>query len=172
LQEESFQFGKGTRKHALRCAAGPFKLTGIPDIIFGEGTLSTLPDALGKYGNSALLVLGSRSFQASAHREKLQAELDAKGISYLVTNMGSEPTTGMIDGAAAQYREAEIDVLVSIGGGSVIDAGKALSAMLTVEDSVVNYLEGVDHGRDRQRSNKERRDLPAGHRRVQEIPAA
>jgi len=120
-----------------------FDLSGVPDICFGPGTMSILPDRIRKYGKNVLLVLGSGSFQASQHWENLQKGLKGKEIRYHISNMGSEPTPGMVDGATEQYREAGIDVIVSIGGGSVIDAGKAISAMLTNTDSVTSYLEGV-----------------------------
>ncbi len=120
-----------------------FELTGVPDICFGPGTVSILPERIRKYGNNALLVLGSQSFQGSPYWDSLQKELKENNIRFHTYNVDSEPTPRIVDAAVEMYRDAGIDVLVSIGGGSVIDAGKAISAMLTVKDPVINYLEGV-----------------------------
>ncbi len=55
----------------------------------------------------------------------------------------SEPSPPVIDNAVSRFREKCIDVVVAVGGGSVIDAGKAISAMLPSGEPVVDYLEGV-----------------------------
>ncbi|MBA7532352.1 Long-chain-alcohol dehydrogenase 1 [subsurface metagenome] len=48
-----------------------------------------------------------------------------------------------MDEIAANFRSKNIDLIIGIGGGSVTDAGKAISAMIPKDDSIKNYLEGV-----------------------------
>jgi alcohol dehydrogenase class IV len=55
----------------------------------------------------------------------------------------SEPSPEMIDNASEKLKNVQIDSVVSIGGGSVMDAGKAISAMMYKTGSVREYLEGV-----------------------------
>ena len=49
----------------------------------------------------------------------------------------------MIDTVSEKFRNEAVDAVVAIGGGSVLDAGKAISAMMKMEGSVKEYLEGV-----------------------------
>ncbi|MBU0971522.1 MAG: iron-containing alcohol dehydrogenase [Proteobacteria bacterium] len=55
----------------------------------------------------------------------------------------SEPSPGIIDEIVRTYQNKQIHVVVAIGGGSVMDTGKAVSAMLTQKEPVSTYLEGV-----------------------------
>ena len=64
-------------------------------------------------------------------------------ISFSSISVYGEPTPRFVDEAVNNFRNHNIDVIVGIGGGSVIDTGKAISAMLTKKDSIKNYLEGV-----------------------------
>jgi len=57
--------------------------------------------------------------------------------------IGQEPTPFMIDDVVTKYQNYKIDVVVAVGGGSVLDAGKAISAMWPLNESVMEYLEGV-----------------------------
>lgn len=121
----------------------PFSFSKLPEIHFGLGTFSKLPDKIKRFGDNALLVLGNRSFQNSNHWNKLQNLLKEKNICFLIVNVNNEPTSEFIDDTISLYRNNNIDVIVSIGGGSVLDAGKAISAMFFKEKTIVNYLEGV-----------------------------
>jgi alcohol dehydrogenase class IV len=124
---------------------GAFTFSGLPEIHFGPASVSRLPGLISRYGNTVLLVFGDQSFQNSTSWAKLQDELKKNIIDYHIINICHEPTPKMIDQATNLYRTENIDAVVSIGGGSVLDAGKAISAMLTKNDSVVNYLEEIGH---------------------------
>jgi len=125
--------------------AEPYTLSRIPGVYFGAGTFSLLPGLIKPYGENALLVLGNRSFRDSKYREMLQEGLVKDGIRFFIAHINHEPTPQLIDNETALYRKKYIEVVVSIGGGSVLDAGKAISAMLTREDSIINYLEDVGY---------------------------
>jgi len=57
--------------------------------------------------------------------------------------ISGEPSPEVIDTVSMKFRNESADAVVAIGGGSVLDAGKAISAMLSVPGSVKEYLEGV-----------------------------
>jgi len=49
----------------------------------------------------------------------------------------------LIDEIVSQFRSSNIDVVIAIGGGSALDAGKAIAGLLMIENSVMDFLEGV-----------------------------
>ena len=66
-----------------------------------------------------------------------------QNIKFQKVVVNSEPSPELVDETVQKYSAEKIDVVVSIGGGSVIDAGKAISAMLNTSGSVREYLEVV-----------------------------
>src|SRR5688572_10016913 len=121
----------------------PFVLAPSPVLHFGVGKFAILPDVIQKYGTSVLLITGTKSFSATTYYHRLLEELQKKAITVKIHHVNNEPTPGMIDGAVRDSVNLKPDVVVAIGGGSALDAGKAVAAMLPLNDSVKNYLEGV-----------------------------
>ena len=121
----------------------PFHFARLPQIYFGSGKLSDLPGIAGRYGTSCLLVTGEKSFINSRHAESLFGQFGKNNIQVHHTRVKSEPSPEVVDETVRKYSDEKIDVVISIGGGSVIDAGKAISAMLGKTSSVVKYLEVV-----------------------------
>ena len=121
----------------------PFQFSGIPAIYFKPGKLSDLPSIIKKYGDTIVLVTGKSSFNRSPYAGKLFAEFETKGIRYHRINIPGEPSPAMIDQAVRNFNSGKADAVVAIGGGSVIDAGKAISAMINKTESVKVFLEGV-----------------------------
>ena len=120
-----------------------FKITATPNIIFGSGKLKNLPSIIESYGNSVLLITGKNSFLQSDHWDKLLLQFESPKIHWRHLIIDREPTPTMIDDCIVQFKNQQIDVVVAVGGGSVMDGGKAISAMLCQEGSVADYLEGV-----------------------------
>jgi alcohol dehydrogenase len=58
-------------------------------------------------------------------------------------SVSGEPSPALVDEAAARFRGSDIHAVIGIGGGSVLDAAKAIAGLLRVENSVMDYLEGV-----------------------------
>lgn len=121
----------------------PFSFARIPHIIFGTGKLSELYNIIPKFGNCVLIVIGGNSLKQSGKWDEITSNLEKKSINFSTLSISGEPSPTIIDDAAAKFREKNIDLVVGIGGGSVTDTGKAISAMMTKEDSIKNYLEGV-----------------------------
>jgi alcohol dehydrogenase class IV len=121
----------------------PFQFSRLPLIFFGSGKISLLPGLIKSYGTAVVLVTDQSSFISSKYAEVLFNSFQDLGISYHHVIIRTEPSPEMIDDASEKLKNAQIDSVVSIGGGSVIDAGKALSAMMNKTGSVREYLEGV-----------------------------
>lgn len=121
----------------------PFSFSRIPHIIFGVGKLNELYNIIPEFGNNVLFVIGGSSLKKTGKWNKIASNLENKSINFSSVSLSGEPSLTLIDGTVAKFRDIDLDLIVGIGGGSVIDAGKAISAMLTKNDSIKNYLEGV-----------------------------
>ncbi|MFX1502391.1 MAG: iron-containing alcohol dehydrogenase [Promethearchaeota archaeon] len=120
-----------------------FNLARIPHIIFGVGKLDELYKIIPKYGKNVLFVIGGKSLKQSGVWEKITSNLGMISTSYSSISISNEPSPNLIDENTEKFRDKKLNLVVGIGGGSVIDTGKAISAMLTKNDSIENYLEGV-----------------------------
>jgi alcohol dehydrogenase class IV len=120
-----------------------FSFASIPHIIFGTGKLIELYDIIPKFGNNVLFVIGGNSLKQSGKWDEITSNLENKSINFDYTSVSGEPSPTVIDENVVKFRNENLDLIIGIGGGSVIDAGKAISAMLTKDDSITNYLEGV-----------------------------
>jgi alcohol dehydrogenase class IV len=123
---------------------GAFALGRLPRIEFGPGTFAKVPAIVATHGSRALLVTGGRSLARSGRREELLTGLAAAGVTVTgeATVVG-EPSPALVDGIVAAHRGARIDVVVGVGGGSVLDAAKAVAGLLLTGTSVVDHLEGL-----------------------------
>ena len=121
----------------------PFQFARIPRIVFQKGAIAVLPDYIKFYGGKIALVTGQRSFLHSKRAETLKTELSEKNIFYRIVSVPGEPSPADIDSAVQSLSSEGIDLVVGIGGGSVLDAGKAISAMMNMSESVERFLEGV-----------------------------
>jgi alcohol dehydrogenase class IV len=93
-------------------------------------------------GRRCLFVTGSRAERCDWLLEELKEVMD----DVLGVAVGGEPETGFIASQAETARQAGCDVVVAIGGGSVIDAGKALAALVANTGDLFDYLEVVGRG--------------------------
>jgi alcohol dehydrogenase class IV len=121
----------------------PFRFARLPLIIFGAGKLSELPLIVKRSGTYVLLVTGKDSFMNSLRGKSFLTLLGDNKIRYNHVVISREPSPEMIDKTVALCRNDKPDVVLAIGGGSVIDAGKAISALIPVKGFVKDYLEGV-----------------------------
>ena len=120
-----------------------FGISKIPRIIFGPGNLGKLPEILKEFGDKILIITGASSFNSGPYGKKFSKSLNNLHYSIFRESIHNEPTPSDIDNIADKYRHKDIDAVVGIGGGSALDTAKAVSAMLKLNDSVRNYIEGV-----------------------------
>lgn len=121
----------------------PFSIARLPRIEFGAGSITKVPNLCAGYGKCVLLVTGSCSFEASAHFGQLTTRLQQLHMQWQRCRINGEPSPTLIDELVAQFARQDIDVVLGIGGGSVLDAAKAIAGLLRVGCSVMDYLEGV-----------------------------
>jgi alcohol dehydrogenase class IV len=120
-----------------------FNFLRTPKVLFGEGVIEKLGSITCQFGSSALLVHGKHSFVSSGCRDLVFKSLKDKGISFFEYEIPSEPSPQLINGAIDAFGESLLNCVIAIGGGSVLDSGKAISAMLPIRGNVIDFLEIV-----------------------------
>ena len=112
------------------------------DVLFGPGVRAEIPARAAALGRRCLLLTGSRPERGAWLRDALSAVMD----DVLVVPVGAEPEAEGVVAWALAARTRGCDVVVAMGGGSVLDAGKALAALTTNDGDVFDYLEVVGRG--------------------------
>ena len=120
-----------------------FEFSTASRIVFGPGTVREVAPAASKLGRHALLVTGRSTGRATP----LAVELRTSGLVLSSFAVDGEPTLEMIRRGAEQARSNGCDLVVSFGGGSAIDAGKAIAALLTNGGDLLDYLEVIGAGK-------------------------
>jgi alcohol dehydrogenase class IV len=115
----------------------PFEFATAHRVLFGEGALRDVPAAAATFGRRALLVTGAAADRAAP----LRTALEAAAIACVPFSVAGEPTVDLI-----RHAPRGCDLVIAIGGGSVLDAGKALAAMLTNPGDPLDYLEVIGRG--------------------------
>lgn len=121
----------------------PFSIARLPRIEFGAGAIRKLPDIVAGYGKRLLLVTGARSFDASPAAPALFAALRERDCSWQQVRVAGEPSPRLVDDTVTALRGECFDTVVGIGGGSPLDAAKAIAGLLQPGNSVMDHLEGI-----------------------------
>jgi alcohol dehydrogenase class IV len=114
-----------------------FEFATATRILFGAGRIKDVPAAVAEMGKRPLLVTGRSPDRVAPLLGSLET------IPFATSG---EPTIDRIRDGAELARDERCDMVIAIGGGSAIDAGKALSAMLTNPGEPLDYLEMVGRG--------------------------
>ncbi|MDH3280861.1 MAG: iron-containing alcohol dehydrogenase [Gammaproteobacteria bacterium] len=120
-----------------------FTVSRLPRIVFGNGAVLRLPELIVRHGQRVLLVTGAHSHRRLACWPALHEAFDRCGIRLWHVKIDGEPSPGGIDDVVARARDWEVEVVVGVGGGSALDAAKAVAGLIPVQRSVMEFLEGV-----------------------------
>lgn len=116
-----------------------FEFATAQRIIFGDGVLEQAGTLAAAFGRNALVIAGANR----RHVEPLLAVLRAAAVDATVYAVHGEPDVATVAGGATVARENAVDLVLSIGGGSVVDAGKAIAALATNQGDIFDYLEVI-----------------------------
>ena len=121
-----------------------FRFTRTPQLIAGADALITIAshERLAE-SRQILLVTGNHSYRESDHYSIFLKALQSNGRAVTELIIPGEPAPQWIDAASEQARANGTDCVIAVGGGSVLDAGKAVSAMIPQDGSVSDFLEGI-----------------------------
>ena len=111
-------------------------------IRFGAGVIKTLSSEAAQLGKRALLVLNCPGADSS----KVKNFLDQSGIDHFMVEVCGEPTIDLVGLALEKAKSEKCDLVISFGGGSAIDTGKAIAVMLANPGELIDYLEIVGKG--------------------------
>jgi len=118
----------------------PFEFATAGRILVGHGRAAELPEVLAGLGSRVLVCTG-------ADPARHAGALAGLGLPAAQFSVGGEPTVDLARAGAAAAREHGADVVAAIGGGSVIDTGKAVAMLLGNGGDPLDYLEVVGSGR-------------------------
>lgn len=119
-----------------------FEFATAARIIFGNGKLAQIGAVAAEHGTHALVVTG-RTVDRAAPLLKL---LDAADVMYTTFTIPTEPTVERVQQGVETLRSAECDLVIGFGGGSAIDAAKAVAALATNPGEPLDYLEVIGKG--------------------------
>ena len=111
------------------------------NIQFGWNKVDYVADFVKQYGKKALIVTGRTSAKKSGLYDRVVAKLDATHIDYvLFDQVDANPlTTTALDGAALAKSES-CDMVIAIGGGSIMDCAKGIAFMAVNEGDINDYI--------------------------------
>jgi len=123
-----------------------FNISRLPRILFGQGRIDELPGLISQYGQNVLLVTGQSSFRGSPNWDVLTQALAKQNTTWFNVIVSGEPSPTLVDNIVQTHLPNKIELVVAIGGGSVLDAAKAIAGLLPHGNSVMDHLEGVGKG--------------------------
>lgn len=121
----------------------PFSLLRIPRSLFGPGKRAEIGAVARDFGSSALCIYSASSFAPQGSWHEIATTLMKHSVTITAVTLSGEPTPEQIDKLVATHVGQPFSLVIALGGGSVIDAGKALAAMLPLGLPVTDYLEVV-----------------------------
>jgi alcohol dehydrogenase class IV len=120
-----------------------FEFSTAGRVIFGAGRLREVPELMRGWGSRVLVVTGR---SASRVRPLVQG-LEGAGFEPRLMSVQGEPTVEMVVEGCRLALEQRVEVVVALGGGSALDAGKAIAGLVTNPGDPLDYLEVVGRGR-------------------------
>ncbi|NTU66167.1 MAG: iron-containing alcohol dehydrogenase, partial [Chloroflexi bacterium] len=111
-------------------------------IIFGRGSIKEAALLAASFGRRALIVVGSTAEQAAF----LVDQLKAQQVEAVTFSVSGEPAIETVQAGIIVARDNRCDVIIGLGGGSAIDTGKAIAALLTNPGDPRDYLEVIGRG--------------------------
>jgi alcohol dehydrogenase class IV len=119
-----------------------FEFATATRIIYGHGAVKDTGSIAGKMGRRAFVITGRSAERA----QPLMGQLKDIGMAVTHFSIPEEPTTQLALEAVEKARRTNCDVVIGMGGGSVLDTGKVVAALLTNNGQLMDYLEVIGGG--------------------------
>ncbi len=116
-----------------------FKIS--PDIIYGRGAINSLTKYVNSFGGVAFLVTGRKSMKKAGVTDKIRAQLLKENIKTVIFDrVDEDPCMEIIDEAVEIARKERVDFVIGLGGGSALDAGKAIAGIFGENCSIKEFV--------------------------------
>lgn len=111
---------------------------------FGNNIISDLGKTISKYGNKVLLIYGKNSIKENGIYSQVKAQLNSiQAEVYEYGGIKSNPVVEDVDAASRLGRNSKVDIVLAVGGGSVIDSAKIMSITIPVSHSAWDFYSGL-----------------------------
>jgi len=120
-----------------------FEFSTVEKIIFGTNQSQRLGKVVRDFGESALLITG----KMPDRHQLLLDDLQKNNIKFTTFPIDNEPTIDMVMEGTKFARQYNPQVMIALGGGSILDAGKAIAGMMTNPGDPLDYLEVIGKGK-------------------------
>lgn len=121
----------------------PFEFATAGRILFGRGVLAEAGPLAASLGSPALVVTGHNADRA----EPLLERLAARAVKAAPFSVDGEPTVQQVEAGLAQARQMRCQLVIGFGGGSALDAAKAIAILLGHDGTPLDYLEVIGRGK-------------------------
>ena len=140
-----------------------FEFATATRIVFGAGAVNDAGAIAREFGRRALVVTGRDSRRA----EGLLADLQSAGVSAVTFSVAGEPELATVEQGTALAKQERCELVIGFGGGSALDAAKAIAAMLTNGGELLDYVEIIGRGQSADQTVRaiHRDSDDGGHRR-------
>ena len=122
--------------------ANSFTFATATEILFGRGQMAKAADRISALGTRVILVHGGNP----ARSKGLLRDLTGNGCTVTTCSVAAEPDIAVIEAGVNAARAGKAGIVVAIGGGAVIDAGKAIAALVPAIRPMLEHLEVVGRG--------------------------
>ena len=110
-------------------------------IVAGAGASQTLPEQIGRLGARRVLLVTDRFLQAQGLPDRFVRLLEAAGVAVAVfADVQPDPTDANVRAGLAAFRASDAEAVVALGGGSAIDAAKAIAMMANNAEPLHQYM--------------------------------
>ncbi len=121
---------------------GPFEFATADRIIFGRGKIATIASLEDLLGARTLIVTG----KSQRHLPALLSHLGALAVEPVSITVDGEPQVADVERACAVMQDQQCQSVIGLGGGSAVDAGKAIAALAANPGDPMDYLEVIGRG--------------------------
>ena len=128
---------------SLHHSIPPFDFATATRVIFGAGRLREVGQIAKEFGRRAFVVTGRSTERVTP----LLASLKGHEVGFVTFPIAGEPTTEIVQSGTHSAHEQGCDLVIGFGGGSAIDTGKAIAALLTNGGDLLDYLEVIGKGK-------------------------